>query len=139
MEQMQAKNFLGVGWKFPICVDPATGRIAVSEYETDIAEAIRIIIMTRKGERMMQPEFGCDLQEQVFSGTGYTALTQMADAVQAALTAWEPRITDIQVEVQAHSADGGQLSIHVSYVVRATNNPFNQVYPYYLQEGIGES
>lgn len=62
MEQNDfAKDFLGTGWKFPVEVDEITGRIKMSSYEEDIQEAIGIILKTRKGERMMRPDFGCEL------------------------------------------------------------------------------
>ncbi len=133
MERNLAKNFLGVGWKFPVKVDEATGRIKTSQYEEDIQEAIRIIIMTRKGERLMRPEFGCGLQEYLFQGMDYDTTTQMCKEIQRALINWEPRITDVDIDVKT---DDGKMLIHVSYVVRATNNPFNLVYPYFLSEGI---
>jgi phage baseplate assembly protein W len=131
-QQDWAKGFLGAGWKFPISVDETTGRIKTSQYEEDVQEAIKIIIMTRKGERMMQPDFGCGLQDYLFSGMDYDTISQMRMEVQRALLNWEPRITDVDVRLEA---DGGNLMIYISYVVRSTNNPFNIVFPYFLSEG----
>ena len=131
-QQDWAKGFLGVGWKFPVSVDGTTGRVRISQYEEDIQEAIRIILMTRKGERVMRPDFGCGLQDYLFAGMDYNTATQMRLEIQRALTEWEPRITDVEVGVEM---DNGTLLIHVSYIVRATNNPFNVVYPYFLSEG----
>jgi Bacteriophage baseplate protein W len=51
------KSFLGRGWKFPVQIDPATGRIAMSEMEQDIKESIYIAIQTAPGERLMRPDF----------------------------------------------------------------------------------
>ena len=132
LQQDTAKSFLGVGWKFPVSVDETTGRIKTSQFEEDIREAIRIIIMTRKGERMMQPEFGCGLQDYLFAGMDYDTTTQMRLEIQRALINWEPRITDVEVRVETSD---GHLMIHVAYVVRATNNPYNLVFPYFLSEG----
>jgi len=132
MSQDWTKSFLGVGWKFPVRVDETTGRIKTSQHEEDIQEAIRIILMTRKGERMMRPEFGCGLQGYLFEGMSYDTTSQMRLEIQRALTNWEPRITDVEVQVEA---DNGRLMIHVSYVVRSTNNPFNMVFPYFMLEG----
>ena len=61
-----SKDFLGKGWKFPVKPD-LTGKIALSEFEEDIRESIRIILLTSKGERVMQPEFGAGLKDQVFA------------------------------------------------------------------------
>jgi phage baseplate assembly protein W len=128
-----AKGFLGEGWKFPVRVDEVTGRFATAQYEEDIQEAIRIIIMTRKGERIMRPDFGCSLQDYLFDGMDYSTSVRMSAEISHALVMWEPRITEVEVSVEL---DEGRLLINVAYVVRATNNPFNLVYPYYLTEGM---
>lgn len=132
MEENFAKSFLGNGWKFPVQVDETTGRIMTSRYEEDIQEAIRLIVMTGKGERVMRPDFGCGLQEYLFQGLDYETVTQMRAEIEEALTVWEPRITEIEADVVP---DDGKMLIHVSYVVRSTNNPYNLVFPYYLTEG----
>ena len=59
----------------------------------------------------------------------------MKTEVEHALIRWEPRITDIRAEVSDEQIDQGLLSIQVSYVVRATNNQYNLVYPFYINEG----
>ena len=51
---------------------------------------------------------------------------------------WEPRITEIEVQVEADAQAEGKLNIFISYMVRATNNPYNLVYPYYMNEGFRE-
>lgn len=133
----QARDFLGVGWKFPVEVDQTTGRIKTSSYEEDIQEAIRIILMTRKGERMMLPEFGCGVWEYVFETMDVSALARMEQEIRHALILWEPRIVDPEVHVDTDRQQQGVLDIHIQYVVRATNNPYNLVYPYYINEGFG--
>ena len=50
----------------------------------------------------------------------------------------EPRIQDIQVTIDESNTEGC-LMINISYVVRATNNPYNLVFPFYLEEGGGDS
>ncbi len=136
MEQRNnVKAFLGTGWKFPIAIDGATGRIKMSSNEDSIRESIRIIIGTRKGELPMHPDFGCGIQEYAFESVDYTTLYSMKTEVEHALIRWEPRITNIQAEVSDERIDEGLLSIHVSYVVRATNNQYNLVYPFYISEG----
>ncbi|WP_276357836.1 GPW/gp25 family protein [Cohnella caldifontis] len=127
--------FLGRGWKFPISVDATTGRVLMSEGEEDIADAIRIILMTSKGERVMRPDFGCRLKEFAFGTMDETSLRLIESDVREAITVWEPRVTDVEVEATADDALSGRLTLNVSYVVRSTNNLFNQVYPFYLEEG----
>ena len=129
------ESFLGRGWKFPVEVDAQTGKVLTSEYEADIVEAIKIIIMTRKGERVMRPDFGCDIFDHLFDVVDYTLLKQMETTVKNALISWEPRITDIEVESIVDAKTAERIDLHISYVVRTTNNPFNLVYPFYINEG----
>jgi phage baseplate assembly protein W len=129
-----AKGFLGKGWSFPVGVDKATGRIALVEHEQDIAEALRIILATRQGERLMQPQFGSTLHEYVFERAGFDTAAKIQKAATDAIEEWEPRVTDVVVEAR-FPGEGGGFALDVSYVVRATNSMHNLVYPYFLTEG----
>lgn len=133
----KAKDFLGMGFRFPIQVDDVTGRFQMSSYEEDIKEAISIIINTRPGERLMRREFGCHIHDYIFDSMNYTVLSSMKEAVKEALILWEPRIKEIEVKAETESAEAGTVYLSVSYVVRSTNNPYNLVFPFYLNEGIG--
>jgi len=128
-------SFLGKGWKFPVQVDATTGRIRMAEGEDDIEESIRIIIRTSKGERLMRPDFGCGLRDFVFGTTDETSLRLIASDVQDAIRIWEPRVKDVEVEVKPDRQNNGRVLMSVSYAVRSTNNLFNQVFPFYLEEG----
>ncbi len=126
--------FLGNGCRFPVAVFGVTGRFAESAYEENIKESIYIIVMTRKGERVMRPDFGCDIHQFLFDTVDYTMLMRMQQAVREALIRWEPRIEDIEVEVQDKVQNDNALEIAVSYRVRTTNSPYNLVFPFYLKE-----
>ncbi|MFC4101925.1 GPW/gp25 family protein [Paenibacillus xanthanilyticus] len=126
---------MGRGWKFPIEVDATTGRIKTSGQEEDIAEAIRIILWTSKGERVMRPDFGCGLREFVFETTDETTLRLLESDIQEAIRVWEPRVHEVEVQALRDAEEPGKLLLNISYVVRTTNNLFNQVFPFYLEEG----
>jgi hypothetical protein len=128
-------SFLGRGWKFPIQVDPITGRIMMSDGEDDIAEAIRIILMTYKGERVMRPSFGSRLNDFVFGLTDPTTLGVLESDLRNSIMAWEPRVSKVDVQVQNDKSNPEQLWINIKYTVRSTNNLFNLVYPFYINEG----
>lgn len=130
-----SSEFLGRGWKFPVQVDPATGAIRMSEYEDDIAEAIRIILGTTQGERVMRPRFGCGVREFAFGPTDDTTLRLLEGDIREAIRVWEPRVEDVDVAAIPDRDNPGKVQVRVRYVVRTTNNLFNQVYPFYLYEG----
>lgn len=134
MEEKE-KSFLGKGISFPVQVDALYGKWEESSYEENIQQSIRLILRTAKGERVMRPDFGCDLRAYLFETMDYTTLSRIEETVRDALTRWEPRITEI--DVVASEAAYGQLEIHISYVVRSTNNPYNLVFPFQYTEGYG--
>jgi len=127
------RDFLGVGWKFPVRAG-GDGKIIMSRFEDDIHEAIRIILGTAKGERVMQPDFGCGIHDMVFEPINTTTLSLIQNSVREGLTVWEPRIEVINVAVSQEAAYEGQLLISIDYRVRRTNNRFNLVYPFYISE-----
>jgi len=130
-----AKDFLGIGWKFPVTID-ATGKIAMSKFEEDIKESIRIILGTARGERVMRPDFGCGIHELIFEPINVATAGLIESSVKEALNRYEPRIDLINVNVLDDEANVGKLKVSIDYRVRATNNEFNLVYPFYLKEGI---
>ncbi|MCT4621760.1 MAG: GPW/gp25 family protein [Marinisporobacter sp.] len=131
-----SKDFLGRGWKFPVQVDKSTGRIMLSEHEEDIKEAIRIIISTYKGERVMRGDFGSRAKDFVFDTNDLGQLTMMQKEIEEAIHEWEPRIYNLEVEVVADYEDSSRVFVNISYIVRSTNNGYNMVYPFYLFEGL---
>jgi phage baseplate assembly protein W len=126
-------DFLGRGWKFPVSVD-ATGKIALSEYETDVREAVQVILGTSVGERVMRPAFGGGLQDYVFESMSATTIGRIQSTVFDTLVANEQRIQVLNVNVAQSAADAGTLLIDIDYKVRATNTKFNLVFPFYLQQ-----
>ncbi len=129
-----SKDFLGLGWKFPVKAG-ASGKIAISKFDENVKESILIILSTAKGERVMRPTFGCGIHDMVFETINMSTLSLIESAVRESLTNYEPRIDTLSVKVSAEAVDQGKLIININYTVRATNNQFNIVYPFYLSEG----
>jgi phage baseplate assembly protein W len=126
-----SKPFLGVGWGFPVAANQA-GVIELAEYEESVRQSILIVLGTAKGERVMRPSFGCGIYDLVFEVNSASTGGRVAQAVQDALLYFEPRIDVLDVDVQA-GGNGEVLLITIEYQVRATNNVFNLVYPFYLE------
>ena len=133
--QGNTKSFLDRGWAYPVSVNKATGRVKLSEYEQDIAEAIRIILTTRRGERIMRPEFGSRLHEYIFEVDSLGVRSRIEHEAEEALRLWEPRITGIKTKAEFSEGRNSGFALHISYVVRNTNGTFNAVYPFFIAEG----
>ena len=132
---MNGKEFLGRGLKFPLQVDPRTGKLAMVDQEEDIREAIGIILRTGKGERVMRPEFGADTMEYAFAPASSSMTNAVSHELRLILLEQEPRIQDVEIQCDQIDQHSGAVVIHVSYTVRSTNNRYNHVYPCYQTEG----
>ena len=131
--QTSSKAFLGQGWAFPVALD-ATGEVALAAYEEDVRQAIRLILETAPGERVMRPDFGSGLHTLLFEPMNTTTMALVKHRVEAGLITWEPRIDNVAAEVTA-DPPRGRLLIDIRYRVRSTNTFYNLVYPFYLLEG----
>lgn len=134
---MGEDSFLGRGFGFPVNVEPATGQFRESAGEEDIRQAIYLILSTRKGERVMRPEFGCDIYNFMFGTMDDASVHLMEEAVTEALMRWEPRIRALKVSAVMSETDSGVLEFHIQYTVRSTNSMYNMVYPFFISEGTG--
>jgi phage baseplate assembly protein W len=128
------REFLGVGWAFPVAVAADTGLVELARYEEDIRESIRIILGTAKGERVMRPDFGCGIHDLVFAALTAQLVAEVETTVRDALRTYEARIDVLRVSVDSTQLDQGHLDVVIDYEIRATNQPGNYVYPFYFRE-----
>ena len=135
MRASDHRDFLGIGWRYPVATDPLEGDIALSRFDRDVKEAIRIILETKQGERVMRPRFGCGIHDLVFEEINATTLTAIESTVREALITYEPRIELNNVSVDASEALDGLLVISIDYRLRRTNQEDNIVYPFFFREG----
>lgn len=102
--------------------------------EEDIKNSLEVLLATRVGERLMQPDYGCNLDVLLFEPIDVTLQTYIKDLVFTAIYFYEPRVKPDDVILTAPGQEGFIL-IEVQYTIRATNTRHNLVYPYYLEEG----
>jgi phage baseplate assembly protein W len=129
------RAFLGRGWSFPPEFDKAAKQVKMLEEEKDIESSLEILLSTKLGERVMQPTYGCNLDDMVFESMNLTMLTYMKDIIENAILYHEPRIELEKLDIDTSSQNEGILLIVLNYSVRTTNSRYNYVYPYFIHEG----
>lgn len=133
------KSFLGTGWAFPPEFDKESGTIKLVSNEEDINESLNILLSTSLGERVMQPEYGCNLNDYLFESLSSSMIGFIKDRVEKSILIFEPRIIAEKIEV---TDDGsfdlieGKFIISVEYTIPGTNSRFNYVYDYYKNEAL---
>jgi phage baseplate assembly protein W len=129
------RPFLGRGWSFPPNFNRGLPGVEMLEQEADIASSLEILLSTIPGERVMLPQYGCNMEELVFESLDTRMKTLMADKVESAILYHEPRIELEKVQLNDSHELEGVVLIEIIYRVKATNSRFNFVYPFYKLEG----
>jgi Bacteriophage baseplate protein W len=124
-------DLIGSGWSFPVRLTPG-GSVQLFQGAEEIDSAIRMILTTAPGERVMRPDFGCAMWEQVFAPINANTLGLVEQSVREALARWEPRITLDAVTARPDDGDDAVIQIEIEYHVRATNDHRNLVFPFYV-------
>jgi len=130
-------DFIGAGWSYPLGVR-SNGAITTASGIDKLEQAMQIILSTYPGERPMRPEFACRLRDFVFEGVTDENSGRIAGEVTRALAQWEPRVEVQRVDVTPVTEEFGMFHIEISYVVRATNEYRNLVFPFYTIPEEGE-
>jgi hypothetical protein len=127
----EERTFLGTGWGWPMAID-SQGGVALAHEEDDIHKALLNILQTAPGERVMRPEYGCDIHGLVFAPINARTIGQIIREVQLGLARWEPRIEIPDVEVTTDPDNDARLLVHVRYEIKATHDERSLVYPFYI-------
>ena len=128
-------DFLGRGWSFPPTFNADLKGVEMTEKNDDIQRSLQILLTTTVGERIMEPKYGCNMDEMVFAGMDTTTKTIMKDKIRTAILFFEPRIDVVSIVMNTMNELEGEILIEIEYVIRATNSRFNFVFPYYVNEG----
>ena len=131
---MSVTDFIGRGWRFPVRVGP-DGRLRTSGGPDRVRDAVWIVLRTCAGERVMRPRFGASTDDFVFRPNSPATRAALTEAVRQALALHEPRVELDEVRADPVEGEPSQVLVTVGYRLKATNEAFNLVYPFYLREG----
>lgn len=126
-----ANPIIGCGWNFPPRLNER-GTMALTADDNEIEQAIRIILGTAPGQRVMRPEFGCRIHELVFAPNNSATAGLAGRYVVEALGRWEPRIELQRVDVTPDVDVPEKLLVSIEYRVAATHSNRSLVYPFYV-------
>lgn len=129
-------EFLGTGWSFPPAFTKQPVEVVMTSGVPDIERSLQIIFTTALGERIMQPTFGCSVEEALFEPMNSSRVSYTENLIRTAILYHEPRIDADKISVRPDQAEGMFL-IEIGYVVRGSNSRFNFVFPFYLNEARG--
>lgn len=132
-------EILGCGIAFPLQLQG--NKLGMNAYESQVAQSIRLILSTAKGERVMRPDFGAGLERLAFEPNNTVTAMLIQQQIKEALLRYEPRIEVLSVTVDQHdtaaiaASQNGVLYIAITYRVKTTDSVSNLVYPFYVERG----
>jgi len=135
IETRSTTDFLGRGWTFPPTFSRHLPGVEMLEKEPDIHSSLEVLLSTSPGERVMLPEYGCNMEDLLFASLDTTTKTLMADRIKTAILLFEPRIDVERISMNSEQELEGVVLIEIEYIVRSTNTRSNFVFPFYKQEG----
>lgn len=100
-----------------------------------VRQAILLLLSTILGERVMRPDYGCQLHRLVFSPNDETTAGLAIHYVRQALDLWEPRIDVLRLDAERNAEDPEQLTISLEYRVRATQQTGTTTFSFNLSGG----
>jgi uncharacterized protein len=127
---MANNEITGSGWAFPVMLN-GRGGFAIVSGAQDIEQALRIIILTPKGQRPRRPEFGCRIHDLIFAPNDAATARLAENYVAEALALWEPRINVKEVQATPDPENDGCLLLAISYEIKATHDRRALVVPFY--------
>ena len=111
------------------------GSIAMVDGADSVRQSILLLLSTRPGERVMRPEYGCDLHRLVFAPNDDTTAGLVIHYVQRALERWEPRIEIVELDAGRNAEQPTLLDVHLAYRVLATQRVEELAFSLNLAEG----
>ena len=101
---------------------PVTNDVVVSKDASAIKQAIVNLLLTNKGERLMNPEYGSDIRRFLFEPLDYGTAFQIKGNIRDTLERFEPRINVLDIKCKLNFTDNG-FDVELQYSVRGTDDP----------------
>ncbi len=130
-------SFLGRGWSFPPTFNVETGLVEMVSDIKDIEQSLYILLSTSIGERVLQPNYGCNLNDYMFDALNNSLIGIIKHHVENSILYYEPRIIAENVTVTGPDSTElfeGKFTISIEYSIPEINSRFNYVYDYYINE-----
>ena len=108
-------------------------QVQMSEQEEDIQQSLVILLNTTLGERIMRPDFGANMEDLLFEALNVTTANMIANRIKKAILFHEPRVKTEDIDLRP-DYNQGRIEVLVKYIIIATNNRRNLVYPYLFTE-----
>jgi len=124
LSQRQKKISIYSDFKKSLEVSPLSLDLTVNKDEDSVKEAIINLLLTDRGERLMQPAIGGNLRAMLFENITPGVLVMIEDQVRTTLDLYEPRAEIIDVLVTSN-IDDNVVKIQVHFYISNNQQPIS--------------
>ena len=101
---------------------PVTNDVVVSRDESAIKQSIVNLLLTNKGERLMNPKYGSDIRSYLFEPLDYGTAAQIKANIRSTIDRFEPRISISDLKCLPNFNDNG-FDVEMTYIIRGSDEP----------------
>jgi phage baseplate assembly protein W len=105
---------------FTLAKRPVVGDIALSYDSQAIIRSIRNILLTKRYEKLFDPQFGSNIDALLFENISSITASALEKEISFALTNYEPRVSIQSVVVSSFPEKNGYSVTLTFYLVNAT-------------------
>lgn len=121
---------LGTGIRFPAMFSRVTKKTAVIRGIEKVNQSLGDIFSTRKGERVLNPEYGSDFHRLLFEINDEVLSDLLKIYALEAIERWEPRISVEDIKVIPSEDDEHAVNLIISYKISNSNIRGSYIYPF---------
>jgi phage baseplate assembly protein W len=90
--------------------------------ENSVKESIRNLILTNRGERLFQPDVGCDIRQLLFENISADTIIIAKELIRTTIENYEPRCSIIGIDILA-SIDSNDVGIIITFNIINREEP----------------
>lgn len=104
---------------------PSGGLLLALDYAA-VASSIDNILRTMRGERVMLPEFGSDIDGVLFDNIDEMMADRISDSIKESITVWDPRVTVVGVTMTPNY-DSHYMEVQVQFRILGIQQTFTYI------------
>ena len=106
--------------------NPLNGDLIALKNTNAIARALKNIVLTGRGEKFFDPDFGSGVSESLFENLDEVTAIGIRDEIEYSIANYEPRVDLINVDV-IPDYEGNQYHVVIAYIIIGIDIPPQQL------------
>jgi uncharacterized protein len=121
---IRKKRILYTDFHKDLTISPVSSDLALKTNEDSIKESLKNLILTDRGERLMQPSLGSDVRASLFENATPVTLKLIEERVRDVINNFEPRVSIIEVDVTS-TYDDNKVQVTIYFYVKNSEEPLS--------------